>query len=118
MCRWLAYSGSPVRPEWLLYRTTHGLIGQSLAAREMDHPINGDGFGMGLYGTAQVELATSAVRQEASQAERPSPSTRSCGCWPVMLDHASSLRVRLAGMTDCSRIRAFEALSVPGSFAV
>ena len=53
MCRWLAYFGSPVRPEWLLYRTTHGLIDQSLAAREMDHPINGDGFGMGWYGTAQ-----------------------------------------------------------------
>jgi predicted glutamine amidotransferase len=53
MCRWLAYSGSPVRPEWLLYRTGHGLIDQSLAAREMDHPINGDGFGMGWYGTAQ-----------------------------------------------------------------
>ena len=52
MCRWLAYSGSPVRPEWLLYRTRHGLIDQSLAAREMDHPINGDGFGMGWYGTA------------------------------------------------------------------
>jgi predicted glutamine amidotransferase len=53
MCRWLAYSGSPVRPEWLLYRTRHGLIDQSLSAREMDHPINGDGFGMGWYGTAQ-----------------------------------------------------------------
>jgi predicted glutamine amidotransferase len=53
VCRWLAYSGSPVRPEWLFYRTTHGLIDQSLAAREMDHPINGDGFGMGWYGTTQ-----------------------------------------------------------------
>ena len=52
MCRWLAYSGSPVRPEWLLYRTGHGLIDQSLGAREMDHPINGDGFGMGWYATA------------------------------------------------------------------
>jgi hypothetical protein len=35
-----------------------------------------------------------------------------------MLDHASPLRVRLAGMTDRYRIRAFEALSVPESFAV
>lgn len=52
MCRWLGYFGNPVRPDWLLYRTRHGLIDQSLAAREMDHPINGDGFGMGWYGTA------------------------------------------------------------------
>jgi hypothetical protein len=35
-----------------------------------------------------------------------------------MLDHASSLRVRLAGMTDRYCIRAFEALSVPESCAV
>jgi hypothetical protein len=35
-----------------------------------------------------------------------------------MLDLASSLRVRLAGMTDRYRIRAFEAFSVPGSCAV
>jgi hypothetical protein len=35
-----------------------------------------------------------------------------------MLYHASSLRVRLAGMTDRYCIRAFEALSVPESFAV
>jgi len=35
-----------------------------------------------------------------------------------MLYHASSLRVRLAGMTDRYHIRAFEALSVPESFAV
>jgi predicted glutamine amidotransferase len=54
MCRWLGYFGNPVRPEWLLYRTRHGLIDQSLAAREMDHPINGDGFGMGWYGTAEL----------------------------------------------------------------
>jgi hypothetical protein len=35
-----------------------------------------------------------------------------------MLDHVSSLRVRLAGMTDRYCIRAFEALSVPESCAV
>ena len=52
MCRWLGYFGNPVRPDWLLYRAGHGLIDQSLAAREMDHPINGDGFGLGWYGNA------------------------------------------------------------------
>ena len=52
MCRWLGYFGNPVRPDWLLYRAGQGLIEQSLAAREMDHPVNGDGFGLGWYGTA------------------------------------------------------------------
>ena len=65
-----------------------------------------------------VELATSAVRDEARQAERPDPSTRSCRVLAVIFDHASSLRVRLASMTDRYHIRAFEALSVPESFAV
>jgi hypothetical protein len=36
----------------------------------------------------------------------------------VILDRASALRVRLAGMTDRYRIRAFEALSVPESLAL
>ena len=54
MCRWLGYFGNPIRPDWLLYRTGHGLIDQSLGAREMDHPINGDGFGLGWYGTAPL----------------------------------------------------------------
>src|SRR5919109_3882375 len=54
MCRWLGYFGNPVRPDWLLYRTGHGLIDQSLSAREMDQPINGDGFGLGWYGTAPL----------------------------------------------------------------
>jgi hypothetical protein len=66
-----------------------------------------------------VELATSVVRHEAGQAERPGPVRRSpAGCWLVILDHASSVRLRLAEMTDRYRIRDFEALSVPESFAV
>jgi hypothetical protein len=65
-----------------------------------------------------VELATSAGLPRGGQAERPGPSTRSCRVLAVMLDHASPVRVRLAGMTDRYRIRAFEALSVSESFAV
>src|SRR5919106_477636 len=49
----------------------------------------------------------------------PGPLRRSpAGCWRVILDHASSVRVRLAGMTDRYRIRAFEALSVHEFVAV
>jgi predicted glutamine amidotransferase len=54
MCRWIGYFGNPIRPDLLLYRTQHGLIDQSLAAREMDQPINADGFGLGWYGTAEL----------------------------------------------------------------
>ena len=50
MCRWLAYSGSAVPLEALLYKPKHSLIDQSLHARLGPHATNGDGFGIGYYG--------------------------------------------------------------------
>lgn len=54
MCRWLAYSGSPILLETLLYKPKHSLIDQSLHARLGPHTTNGDGFGIGWYGEAGV----------------------------------------------------------------
>ena len=50
MCRWLAYSGSPVRIEELLYKPQHSLIDQSLHSQLGAETTNGDGFGIGWYG--------------------------------------------------------------------
>jgi predicted glutamine amidotransferase len=50
MCRWLAYSGSPLLLEELLYKPEHSLIDQSLHARLGVDTTNGDGFGVGWYG--------------------------------------------------------------------
>jgi predicted glutamine amidotransferase len=52
MCRWLAYSGSPVLIEDLLYKPEHSLIDQSRHARLGVDTTNGDGFGVGWYGSA------------------------------------------------------------------
>jgi glutamine amidotransferase len=49
MCRWLAYSGTPIRLEELLVKRDRSLIDQSLHAREGATPTNGDGFGVGWY---------------------------------------------------------------------
>jgi len=49
MCRWLAYSGSPILIEALLYRPEHSLIDQSRHARLGLETTNGDGFGVGWY---------------------------------------------------------------------
>jgi predicted glutamine amidotransferase len=49
MCRWLAYSGSPIRLEELLYKPAHSLIDQSMHARLGATTTNGDGFGVGWY---------------------------------------------------------------------
>jgi glutamine amidotransferase len=57
MCRWLAYSGTPVLLERLLYTPVHSLIDQSLHSRLGAETTNGDGFGVGWYG----DEATPAV---------------------------------------------------------
>ncbi len=50
MCRWLAYSGSPVLLKEVLYGGTHSLVDQSLHSRLGAETTNGDGFGVGWYG--------------------------------------------------------------------
>jgi predicted glutamine amidotransferase len=54
MCRWLAYSGSPVRIEDLLYKPEHSLIVQSLHSQLGAETTNGDGFGVGWYGVGET----------------------------------------------------------------
>jgi predicted glutamine amidotransferase len=49
MCRWLAYSGTPIRLEELLIKRERSLIDQSLHARLGATTTNGDGFGVGWY---------------------------------------------------------------------
>src|SRR5213080_1190163 len=50
MCRWLAYSGSPVLLSEALYTPAHSLVDQSLHSRLGAETTNGDGFGLGWYG--------------------------------------------------------------------
>ena len=50
MCRWLAYSGTPVLLEELLFKPKHSLIDQSLHSTMGAETTNGDGFGIGWYG--------------------------------------------------------------------
>ncbi|MFE9771869.1 class II glutamine amidotransferase [Streptomyces sp. NPDC005931] len=51
MCRWLAYSGTPILLESILYRPVHSLIDQSLHSRLGVETTNGDGFGVGWFGS-------------------------------------------------------------------
>src|SRR5687767_15963270 len=50
MCRWLAYSGTPILLEELLYKPEYSLIDQSMHSRMGVETTNGDGFGVGWYG--------------------------------------------------------------------
>lgn len=50
MCRLLAYLGSPISLEYLLYKPEHSLIVQSYQPREMiSGVVNADSFGVGWY---------------------------------------------------------------------
>lgn len=49
MCRWLAYAGTPVSMDTLLFQPHNSLIRQSLSAQRSIVPTNGDGFGLGWY---------------------------------------------------------------------
>jgi predicted glutamine amidotransferase len=53
MCRWMAWHGQPVLLDELLFKPKHGLIDQSLHSRMGAETTNGDGFGVGWYGTGE-----------------------------------------------------------------
>jgi glutamine amidotransferase len=61
MCRWLAYSGSPVFLEELLLKPAHSLIDQSLHSRLGVETTNGDGFGVGWYGEGDTPAVFKSI---------------------------------------------------------
>src|SRR4029434_8485285 len=61
MCRWLAYSVSPVLLEDLLYKPAHSLIDQSLHSQLGATTTNGDGFGIGWYGVSETPAVFRSV---------------------------------------------------------
>lgn len=51
MCRWIAYRGEMTALEHYVTEPSHSLISQSIKALESTASTNGDGFGLGWYGT-------------------------------------------------------------------
>ena len=70
MCRWLAYSGSPLRIADLLYTPEHSLIDQSLRSDLGAETTNGDGFGIGWYGVDERSPDSHAAEEERGASER------------------------------------------------
>ncbi len=61
MCRWLAYSGTPVPLDELLYGPKNSLVVQSLHSRMGAEETNGDGFGVGWYGERETPAVFRSV---------------------------------------------------------
>lgn len=64
MCRWISYTGSPVRLEEVVTKPARSLVHQSLHAAQCKTTTNGDGFGIGWYG----DLETPGVYREIAPA--------------------------------------------------
>lgn len=62
MCRWLAYTGSPVFVDEVILKPEHSLIDQSLSANSGATPTNGDGFGLGWYGAKETPGLYRSIR--------------------------------------------------------
>lgn len=68
MCRWMAWIGQPVLIDELLFKSPHGIVDQSLHARMGAEPTNGDGFGLGWYGSEPTPAVYRSVQPAWSDA--------------------------------------------------
>jgi predicted glutamine amidotransferase len=62
MCRWMAYKGTEVFLDELLFKTEYSLIQQSRDARRSDSRTNGDGFGLAWYKNRDLPGLYRAIR--------------------------------------------------------
>ena len=85
MCRWLAYSGSPVLLEDLLFKPKNSLVVQSKHSKLGATTTNGDGFGVGWYGAAGSPGCSAAPSRPGTTATCAScrPSRARGGCSPT-----------------------------------
>lgn len=61
MCRWLAYSGEPLKPSLVILDADHSLVAQSLNSPLGAETVNGDGFGFGWYPADAPKQSTPAI---------------------------------------------------------
>jgi predicted glutamine amidotransferase len=104
MCRWLAYSGSPILLEALLYRPEHSLIDQSRHARLGVETTNGDGFGVGWY-APDVELPAVFRSIEPAWNDRNVREVASHVNSPLFLAHIRASTGTAVQQTNCHPFR-------------
>ena len=107
MCRWLAYSGSPILMKEALYGGENSLVDQSLHSRLGAEPTNGDGFGVGWYGDRPPRACFTA-------SSRPG-TTRTCARSPATSAPRCSSRISgRRSAAPCSRPTATPSVTTAG----
>jgi predicted glutamine amidotransferase len=105
MCRWLAYSGSPILLEELLYKTEHSLIDQSLHARLGVETTNGDGFGVGWYALGNTQTPAVFRSIEPAWNERNLHELAGHVTSPLFLAHIRASTGTAVQQTNCHPFR-------------
>lgn len=103
MCRWLAYSGSPIHLEELIFKPEHSLIDQSLAARVTATTTNADGFGIGWYGNRSFPGVYRDVRPAWNDNNLRDLAAQIQS--PLFLAHVRSATVPPVQQTNCHPFR-------------
>jgi len=103
MCRWLAYSGSPVLLEDLLYTPKHSLIDQSLHSTMGAETTNGDGFGVGWYGARETPGTFHSV--EPAWSDRNLRDLAAHISSPLVLAHIRATSGSPVQQTNCHPFR-------------
>lgn len=99
MCRFLAYKGQPVFLDTLLIEPASSLVSQSLAAREAKTVVNGDGCGVGWYGTRPEPGFYRGTLPAWSDANLASLCHQVCA--PMFLAHVRSATSGEVSMANC-----------------
>src|SRR5262245_31065522 len=103
MCRWLAYSGSPLPLEELLLKPRHSLIDQSLHSRLGATTTNGDGFGVGWYGRGDEPAVFRSI--EPAWSDRNLRELGKAVVSPVVFAHIRAATATAVQQTNCHPFR-------------
>ncbi len=103
MCRWLAYSGSPIFLEDLLFQAKHSLIDQSMLSRSAETPTNGDGFGVGWYGARETPGLFRSIRPAWNDANLRDLAAHIES--PLFLAHVRATSLATVQETNCHPFR-------------
>lgn len=103
MCRWLAYSGSPVLLDELLLKPENSLIDQSLNSKHGATTTNGDGIGIGWYGDLELPGLFRSV--EPAWNNRNLKELAQHLCSPLVFAHIRASTGSAVQQTNCHPFR-------------
>ena len=103
MCRWMAWSGEPVLIDEVLFKTQHGLIDQSLHSRLGVEATNGDGFGVGWYGTGEGPAVYRSIEPAWSDANLRDLAAHISS--PLFIAHVRATTGTAVQQTNCHPFR-------------